>query len=465
MKRNVVLFLLLSLSLVSANAQFPISIPKINLPKVEKPRPGNTPTTQTDPRTGTPSASAGSEGGKSQNRQMVMDDGYTLFNAEPLGKFDNTLKRGVDIGWYLKSRLRILGTFPARSAFRIGLKKSGKQISSVRCEGDIYTKENDSYLSTPALRKDKDLNFEDFMITGFRCFDEKTVNKEIGKLDVEIYFIDGDTDAETLVRTYKIDVHRTSKVGGSPTNSYQDVSDYSIQRHAENAVAFIHLNRHRDSGYFGRNPAAKDATKGEMNLIIYTSFAPAKAKIIPNNAFARCSVNGERVKLPVDIVNFKDNQHYYESGDHSDRLAPQYKRGPAYLERVTFSGLTIGLPIETGKKVTFRPQFFLDEHPGKWECSVISNSVVYRTFRWEVGADGRIAPHAEQKNGNVNLFYNSFLIDMEVPAGGSPSDFRLIPMPNAGLFYGIPWTSSEGKAMAARMPKVGSPYETPSDKQ
>jgi len=53
---------------------------------------------------------------------------------------------------------------------------------------------------------------------------------------------------------------------------------------------------------------------------------------------------------------------------------------------------------------------------------------------------------------------------MEIPAGGSPLDKRLVPSATAGgFFYGQPWTSAEGKTMAARLPKKGNPYPVPSN--
>jgi hypothetical protein len=50
-----------------------------------------------------------------------------------------------------------------------------------------------------------------------------------------------------------------------------------------------------------------------------------------------------------------------------------------------------------------------------------------------------------------------------IPEGGSPLDKRLVPeAAAAGAFYGQPWTSAEGKAMAGRVPRKGRPYPVPS---
>ena len=53
---------------------------------------------------------------------------------------------------------------------------------------------------------------------------------------------------------------------------------------------------------------------------------------------------------------------------------------------------------------------------------------------------------------------------MELPAGGAVFDYRLSPMPNSGLFYGIPWSTAEGRSMEGRLPKKGDRYHIPSNK-
>jgi hypothetical protein len=92
----------------------------------------------------------------------------------------------------------------------------------------------------------------------------------------------------------------------------------------------------------------------------------------------------------------------------------------------------------------------------------MNNGEVWRTWRWKIGSNGMPEKHPEQ-NGNVNLYFNSFMVDMEIPAGGSPLDKRLVPVSaTEGFFYGQKWTSAQGKAMAAKVPKKGDPYPVPS---
>lgn len=66
------------------------------------------------------------------------------------------------------------------------------------------------------------------------------------------------------------------------------------------------------------------------------------------------------------------------------------------------------------------------------------------------------ARHAQQ-DGNVNLYHNTFLVDTEIPAGGSALDKRLAPVSDAeGLYYGQPRATPEGRAMASKAPPRGA---------
>ena len=106
----------------------------------------------------------------------------------------------------------------------------------------------------------------------------------------------------------------------------------------------------------------------------------------------------------------------------------------------------------------------MKDYPGNWECSLMNNGEIWRTWRWKVGRDGKPEMHAEQK-GNINLYYNSYLIDTEIPAAGTILDKRLVPISAAeGFFYGQKWTSAEGKSMAGKVPTKGNPFPIPSNK-
>ncbi|MFZ1701367.1 MAG: hypothetical protein WBO10_00160 [Pyrinomonadaceae bacterium] len=474
MKKYTILLVVLGLMAANTGAQFPIKIPKITTPKVEAPK-TNSPSSPSSPiNTSQPKLSAGRLSdnpmfGVALNRQMVMDDAYTHFDAEAITKYAGVIYKSKEVGWYLKSQLRIMGTFPARSAFRIIVKKNGKELGMVRCEGSIYRKDLDPSLRSESAKSRRRTTHDDYMNTRVRCLDETQAIKEIGKLDVEIYFIDGDTDKETLVRKHVIDVHEGTNVKGNPGSHTADTSTFYIQRHAEAAVAVAYYYAPAwDKDSYFRSPQNTNDTTIYGTLHILTSYSrigTSQLDRVPR--YARCSVNGQKITFADDrvtgVVGFGG-----DSGFYSDRNAPKYKtQGTAYRESIAFEGMAYGMPLFTGDaEQDVKPgSVKLETYPGKWECSVLANGETIRTFRWEIGSDGRIVPHPEQLNGNINLYNNAFLIDVEIPARGSFLDGRLIPMPELGMFYGIPWTTAEGKAQAARVPKVGNPYPVSSDKQ
>ncbi|MCB1024092.1 MAG: hypothetical protein KDB79_06875, partial [Acidobacteria bacterium] len=251
MKRYILAALVFVLTAAYASAQFPIRIPKVSLPKTES----KTPVKRNEPfRTNPPVRTATSNNagsfsdnpaiGIAQNRQMLMNDAYTLFVAEDFKRYEQNKIPGFSGGWYLISHLQILGTFPNGSAFRVITKKNGKQLSNVRCEGRVYRKADDTKYKTPAAREGKvDMNFEDTMTVINGCTDKTRAIKDTGKLDVEIYFVDGASNAEKLVRKYAIDVREATRVKGRQESPVADFSDYYIQRHAETAVAYAYLKK------------------------------------------------------------------------------------------------------------------------------------------------------------------------------------------------------------------------------
>lgn len=72
------------------------------------------------------------------------------------------------------------------------------------------------------------------------------------------------------------------------------------------------------------------------------------------------------------------------------------------------------------------------------------NGEVWRTWRFVIGSNGRPPIHPEQ-TGNINLNYNSYLVDMEIPAGGSAVDGRLNGASSL-FFFGQPWDIRRGKS-------------------
>ena len=371
-----------------------------------------------------------------------VDDGFTWLEAvstQALGQ--NNIPYST--GWVLKSHLRVFGDYPNRSAIKLVVARAGKPVATTRCEVDIYHK------------GPNDVD-ESYMWTN-ECWRKDTATKETGNFNLQVFTVNGDTDEEKLVRTYKIEVRTVHRVPAGQQPG-EDPPQYYIPRHGEAPVSFIFL---RPSGYtsyfeFGSRPERSGANQVEL----YFSLSPSEIGYNLPHGYMRCSVDGKRLSMPgpmpyADQAISRAERSFQVI--HTDRAAPQYKRGTEYRDEIGFRMVRLKAPLTWGS-VRDTNRLALEDYPGNWECSLMNNGEVWRTWRWKVGADGRPELHPEQRN-NVNLYFNSFIVDMEIPAGGSPLDKRLAPEATAnGFFYGQPWTSAEGKAMAARLPKKGNPY-------
>ncbi len=431
MSKRVLFTIIVTLILASTlAAQFPIKIPKITLPKIEEPK-----TSEPVGKENDRSDTLPNHQGQSGLRQMVMDDGFTFFDADPV-KARNPKNTGdVDIGWYLRPKLRLIGTFPDNSGFRVVVKQNGKELSKFFCSAMVYRQGEDRRF-TPG-KYEFGWGFDDFMYDR-KCSNEDKAIKELGLMDVEIFYVDGATDKETLVRKHKIDVHKALQIEGYKGSTYPGVSDYFIQRYAEAAVGIIHAG---GGNYLSYEPFSQPSHQPIKNgLRIMIPHVPDKKTYFLT--YLRCTVNGNRISLTRDKAQLNvggggGQGEFFES-------ALMKRKDPEYSERITFTYLNADLPLTLT--------------PGKWECAFMENGEAHRTIRFEVGSDNKIVPHPEQKSGNINLYHKAFLVDVEIPAGGSAIDGRSLPMPDAGIFYGIPWSTPEGKAAAAKVPKKGNPY-------
>lgn len=423
-----------------------IKIPKIFRPKTNQP---------TQPTSQNPTA-APSENNQQTNSQSetisqtagnFIDDGFTWFEAVSFQEPVNGTR--TDLGWALKSTIRLMGDHPRRSAFKITISKAGKPLATTRCEAfpeaSRYT--GVIYLWT------------------LECFKKETAIKDLGKFDVQIAFVNGDTDAETVLRNYKIEVLKADRVTGPTMKPIADAPQYYLSRHAEAPASILFLRPEGKFSYVGNSGNSSNSGAGANEVEIYFSLSPSKegTGTYMRNNYLRCTVDGKPLELQNDKVEIETVRRYAQV--YSDRLAAQYKTsGTPYQEEIEFLWLRAELPVTFGTNAPDAHETNFNNHPGKWECNLTNNGATLRTWRWTVNRDGMATKHPEQ-NGNVNLFYNSYLLDTEIPAGGTLIDKRLAPVSLAeGFFYGQPWTTAEGKAMAAKVPTKGTPAPVPSNK-
>lgn len=432
---------------------------QIRIPRIPRPRP-NQPTQPSAPTSTQPSSTTPDEGGRESVTQPpapsrttgggnYVDDGYTWFEA--VATNDPEVKhKNVSTGWTVKSSIRLMGVYPKRSGIKVVVSRAGGAlVVTTRCDAGSY-----NIPPNPA-----DVSF--IYIDG--CWKNETTTKETGKFDVEVFAVDGLSNAETSVRKYKIEVLKIDRVNAQVGKlSAPDVPHYIISRHAEAPVSFLYLRRAGAYPYIMSGGGQRHDTN---QVEIFYNLSPDQAARPIPYGYVRCSVDGKRLQLPdrgtqTDIA-VSDPVREFEK-IYTDRIAAQYKVGPEYKDDIGFRLVRLTLPVSYGGN---RSNFLnMNEHPGKWECSLMYNGATWRTWRWAIGRDGMPVKHPEQ-NGNINLYDNTVLIDTEIPAGGTALDKRLAPVSlTEGFFYGQPWTSAEGKAMAARVPSKGNPLPVPSNR-
>ncbi len=377
-------------------------------------------------------------------RQDVADDGFTWFEAYSTSELTGN-NIPTSTGWTLKYWVRVIGNYPGGSQLNFVVSKAGKQVFSTRCEAWAYRNENnaldESYLRT------------------IGCWLGKSATKETGEFEVKVFTVNGETKAEKLVRTYKIDVRTINRVpqGQQPGN---EPPRYIINRHNEAPVAFIFL---RPTGYIPYFDVRQSPDRsGENRIELHFSLSPSEEGIVPPYAPVSCSVDGKSVPMPGPLpyaTQAESKYEFYYQEIYQDRISPKYKAGKPFEDKIRFQMLNTSLPITWQKTRENRPA--IEDYKGNWECKIGKDNVVWRMIRFKVGANGMPELHPEQR-GNINLGYNTFLVDMEIPAGGSLLDGRLGGA-STSLFYGQPWTSAEGKTMANRVPKKGNPFPAASN--
>lgn len=381
------------------------------------------------------------------NREGKVDDGFTWFETMPTFSLDSTQSR-VNTGWSLRSTIRLIGEYVDGSQIKIDVVKGGKILQTNTCKGGSFHK--------PANYKP-----DSFMWT-VACWNKSQTTLETGLFDVKVYSIVGGT--ENLVRTYKIDVRKVDRVKGSVQKPEPDFPEYYINRHAETPVAFIYLRPAVSYGY--TQWVAQSGLTNPNQLEVHFNYSPIVSNGFPVGTGV-CTVDGKLV-TPTDaegLMNTKNRVLHLRNymATHTDRAAVQYQKGEVYKDQIAFDSIGVNLPIVWNNEDNrFLPS--VHKYKGNWECKIMKDTEVIRTFRWKVGNDGLPVLHPEQANGNINLYYNAFLVEMEIPAGGSSLDNRLMPISaENGFFYGIPFSTSEGKTMGTKIPKKGNPYPVPSN--
>ena len=367
---------------------------------------------------------------------LTYDDGYAYFEVDT--EEDTKDGKRFAKGWYLKSAVRIYGRVPARSAFKIVVKKGGQVVSTQRQEGGVY------YYNPPAMVERADCIYHWGMWDGEQLVDDT------GVFDVEVYYVDGDDATEYLARTHKVDVQMVTR---ARPNGDADASEYYVNRHGEAAASFIVQRPRR------RHPYIADSRPDYYDTNVVAAYFTISAS--PDgrsfeNGYLRCTINGE--KLDLTPYGGKDQVR----GDAAaGRFYEVVHTAPGNVkEAINFRQYMAILPLTwTSEEYPHPDERYpsLNDHPGDWEVKYLVDGELMRGWKFTVGEDGMIVPHEEELLG-LSLSDGAHFAEITVPDGGAYIDERLVPeQAKVGGFSGHEWQSDGAKAAAAAVPAKGTP--------
>jgi hypothetical protein len=401
---------------------------------------------------------------------LTLDHGYTYFELE--GETEAIDGNMVDQGWKMKPHLRIWGDAPERSSIKIVIRDGRKVLAERRANTTVYGEGH------PVLQISVGNTIAGLMqphlfvaggVQGILSPVEGT-----GEFDVDISYIDGDTEKEYEAHTYTINVAKADVLDSTAGKLKVRPPNYFVSRHQELLSTILTPW----SAYQGGSGGMGDTYK----LLWNASPLETGGNPTSNDAYLRCTVDGEPIAFGnpedpqrdqlqgLDGTNTTDSyKNRFISEMHSDRNALEYRSGTAYRERINFFNYLTRIPFDDASDnyppnsdygVTRWAQ--LEKHPGDWECRWLDNGELIRTFRWEVSDDGKLVPHEEQEEG-LTLNPGAILVETIIPEGGASFDGRIVPdAVQDGGFYGWEWESRSMRRLAGDLEEKGTAWPVPS---
>jgi hypothetical protein len=291
------------------------------------------------------------------------------------------------------------------------------------------------------------------VLSAWNCRDA-TPLRETGELTVVWFYVNGATDEEREIARHAVIV-RELPVFGRALPPTPDAPHVVVDRHAEILSSFVvedpFVGGVGFEGYFERYARRSD---DESHLMLVFNASP-EGDASADSSTVRCRLDGQPVELPNNRVvraeAIEDIQNAWIPVSGATTIAESARE-----EYVRFYRYAVLLPITIdvpgGRVAADR----VAVRPGQWECDLRTReAVTMRTFRFAVGADGRVLPHAEETEGGLRLGPGIHLAETVIPPSEHPLDFRTDPSALARAFHGRGFRSAAGRALA--VPAIGEP--------
>ncbi|MFK8000989.1 MAG: hypothetical protein AB8H86_15445 [Polyangiales bacterium] len=360
---------------------------------------------------------------------VFYSDHDAYFNLE------NTQSGRDDTGWYVEARARMYGdNIPADSGFKYVLKQGRRTLATFMCDADFQQRHLGTTLLEGQLGE----------MTTDRCNSRDTKLQVVGDVQAEVYFINGDDDSETLVRTHTLGVRSFERANNA--------RQYYIEFNGGLVSSVVHECVQARRPALCLSGAARSQSYGYVGVFMWIAetrhngLAPSAGRW-GQEMQIRCSVDGERLQTTR-------NDRGVDSTRRATRVMASTGRGRQdERDQYHFEEVHLRLPITVGEP--FDGMVRLEDHPGQWQCDIRQERQVIRSVRFQV-ADGHILPHPEEAAGNVHLHPSGHLADVVIPADAA-METRVSPDAGArGPFFGVGWATDEGRAIGTALPTIGT---------
>lgn len=380
----------------------------------------------------------------------IVDQAFSFQTIDWTGVSDTGGTADPKSDWTVQASYRIWGSFPDRSVLLYILKQKGKALGEVRCETrSMYSS---------VLKNGLPHLFAE------RCTDRKLKVREPGEYQLEWHFIDGDTDANTLLGTDTMIVRAAPRYDlGATTRPWYPVM--YPDRNGELASTVLYQRTNASPGYL--QPGQSPSLSNGNGIDVIVQAAPAYSGDDPTRgSYVRCRVDGNPVNLKTPWT-FGPSSGTTIDGVHvstgrgivAEAETPNPTGNPRLdKDSILFRTYYLELPLTFAGGAPRNEATDIGKTPGAWECDWRNGEgKSLRTFFFTVGADGRVAPHVEQTAHGLSLAPGAVYIESLVPAG-NPLDVRTAPAALAtAAFAGRGLKSTQALARAKTVTAVGNP--------
>jgi hypothetical protein len=289
----------------------------------------------------------------------------------------------------LQSYFKIIGSKSSTDRVRMDLRSGTKVVAAVECGlSDEYDDGNGKY-------------------KGASC--EKNEMTAAGAFDVDVIFIDDQTDKEYVAATLKTNI-RALKAG----------TDKGWAITPDDLLALAYAFPGKGEG-------------GSTEFTFWTTVNPATG----SETKLRCTAGSDKIEVAARLNAQQDGEMSSGINTGRDTDTKFFRYYLVELDPRLFFG-------KRPSNVDVKEYIWLAEHPGKWSCQVRREGKVLRELLFDVDAEGHFVPNPMQSGSKpLPLMPGEFLIDSRIPTDNIEERLRPDALKES-IGYGLPWPDGHG---------------------